>query len=359
MNMFRKTLQWVGLVVGLGCAVAAAEAFIRLMVPVEIFFETWFTPGIHRHDRDFGFVFTPHYEGLMRHEEGLWVGTPLRLDKHGYRLPSRPAAEVGAVGSAESGISTPLPKVLCLGGRSLMMSYGLADEQTVPARLVAHAPYPVEAHNTGWAGDSLERAWHHFSRTLDQEHRYAFAFIAVVNPWLAPYAGRTSFELVPDNRPAEEIFKFMDGVFLWRSALFHEYPEVSHGSYLGYAAFRQWDRLDHLLAGRRPGQRREFGHLEGTPAQLEGFGRFLQFIQAELARRGTPSMVVFLPRRGFPTDRFDILSEAFPESLPYADLNKTMIEGTVRSDFFAGDHYTAAMADRVGQALAELLPAKP
>jgi hypothetical protein len=354
MNLiYHKIVKFFKITAAVLLGLILAEGFIRLMVPVEIFFETWFTPGIHRYDPHMGFVFTPYYRGFMRHEEGLWAGQPMALDGYGYRLPSRsPSVEAEKQLNGGNGAET---KVLCLGGRSLMMSYGLPDAQTVPARLAAHSRVPIEAHNTGWAGDSLERTWHHFQRTLDKEHHYAFAFIAVVNPWLVPFANRYEFQLPPDNRPPEEIFKFMEGVFLWRSPLFHRYPKLSHRSYLGYAVFRQWDRWQNALAGRAGGQRREFGHLEASEAERDGFIRFLQYLQKELASRGTPSMVVFLPRHGFPVDRFDVLSEAFPASLPYVDLNKTMISDTRAEDFFAGDHYTAPMADRVGAALAELL----
>lgn len=322
----------------------ATEAFVRVMVPEEIFFETWFTPGVHAYDREMGFVFAPNYTGMMRHEENLWVGRPIRLDPYGFRLPSR----------REDGTGAPR-KVVCLGGRSIMMSYGLADEHTVPARIVAHSRHNLEIHNTAWAGDSLERSWHYFQRTLDRENRYDLAIVSIVNPWLAPFANRSDFTLTPDNRPEEQIFPFMEGVFLWRSPLFHQYPEISHKTYLGYALFRQLDRLQAALRGRSTRQRPTPERLVAGPAERDGFIRFLEHLENGFAARGTRVLFVFLPRRGFPPGYFAPLTERMPESLDWIDLHAEWISGTQATDFFAGNHYTQPMADRLGEHLAQLV----
>ena len=42
-----------------------AEGFLRLLVPVEAHFETWFTPGIEEWDPAFGAVYRPFWAGTI------------------------------------------------------------------------------------------------------------------------------------------------------------------------------------------------------------------------------------------------------------------------------------------------------
>jgi hypothetical protein len=150
----------------------------------------------------------------------------------------------------------------------------------------------------------------------------------------------------------------MEGIVLWRSPLFQRYPETSHRTYLGYALFRQLDRLQGALQGRSTGQPQAPDRLEASPEEREGFVRFLQHLETELATRGTRTLFVFLPRRGFPPGYFAPLTKEMPDNLDWIDLHSELIPATEPSDFFAGNHYTREMADRLGKRLASLVDAR-
>lgn len=336
MKFFRK-LSIAVCMVGLG--LLGAEGLVRVMVPVEIQYETWFTPGVHRYDARYGYVFAPGYAGWMRHAEGLWAGEWLELDRNGFR---EAAVEAGA-----------RQRIVCIGGRSLMMSYGLGDGEAVHARVAAHLSEPVEVRTTAWAGDSLERSWVLYLDKLAQEPADV-AIVGIVNPWLGPFAKKTDYDRLPPASSASFIFRFMDGVVVWRGPLFEAYPRLSHGSYLGYSAYRAVDRWYVEWTGAR-GRQGEFGKLAGTVEEARGFARFLMHIRETLEAQGTRCVVVFLPRRGFPEDRFEVIQRELPAQLDWVDLNAEMTPQSRREDFFAGDHYTAAMSDRVGRRLAEVI----
>jgi len=321
-----------------------AEGLIRVLVPEEVMFETWFTPGIHTYDAEMGFIFTPDYAGRMHHADGLWVGENIRLDAYGYRLPALPSSQADGV-----------TRVVCLGGRSLMMTYGLPDAEAIHQRMTAHSPNPMAVYNTGWAGDSLWRAWHYFNRTLAQDEDFDVAIIALVNPYLPPFAGRTDFALSYDGRPAEAIFPFMDGVMLWRGPLFYAHPRLSHAGYTTFALFRHADNAWGHWRQLRDPRPAATGYLDGSPEEFVGFARFLEHIRDELAARGTRSIVVMLPRANDPADRFAALAAALPDDLPVVDLHAEFHGTHDAHDFLAEGHYRAELADRIAERLSQLV----
>src|ERR1700676_4023392 len=88
---FKSAIKFAGaFLVGL----VVPEVYLRLTILPEHNFCTWFSSGIHQPDNKYGFVFRPHYQGWMRHVEGVW-NVPLSLDEHGFRLPAAESA-VGA-----------------------------------------------------------------------------------------------------------------------------------------------------------------------------------------------------------------------------------------------------------------------
>jgi len=339
--ILRVPLALIAVAVGL----LSAEGLTRVLVPMEIMLETWFTPGVHTYDAEMGFVFTPGYQGMMRHADGLWVGEPVRLDEHGYRLVALPPERTEAT-----------QKIVILGGRSLMMSYGLPDEATIHHRLAAHLDKPTEVLNTAWAGDSLWRAWHFFNREVAREEPYDLAIIALVSPYLRPFVGRSDYTLPSDGRPEEAIFPYLDGVMLWRGPLFAKYPRTSHSSYLGFALFRRAEQAMKEWRKRwrpKPGNRK----ITGTPEEITGYIDFLGHIRDELAARGTKTVFVTMPH-GEPIDYYEALTSAFPSDFSWVDLHAEMRETLPLEQFFAQGHYRAPLADRIAERLAEAVEAE-
>lgn len=324
------------------CGLLLAEGCMRVLVPYEIMLETWFTPGIHTYDEEMGFIYTPNYHGQMRHADGLWVGEPLTLDAHGFRQPALPPDP-----------GPDVQRVVLLGGRSLMMSYGLPDEATIHHRLAAHLDQPTEVCNTAWAGDSLWRNWHYLNREMGDEPPFDVAIIALVSPYLPAFEGLTDYTFPVDHRPESAIFPFVDGVVLWRGPLFRAHPRLSHASYLSFILFRHADRgLKAWRGWRNPSPARPKDIVSGSPEELAGFVRFLEHLRGELAARGTSSIVVMLPRRGDPAHCYEALTAVLPDDLPWFDLHAEF-EGTLgEDDFFADGHYRAPLADRIAQRLA-------
>jgi len=114
MKRLRKFVQ-ILLCVCLGALLT--EGFLRVMIPMEVHYETWFTPGIERWDPEFGAHYRENWSGMMRHADRLNRGVPLYLDEHGFRLP------------AQNSLPGEPVRVLLIGGRSAMMSYGLSDDE--------------------------------------------------------------------------------------------------------------------------------------------------------------------------------------------------------------------------------------
>lgn len=147
------------------------EGFLRLLIPVEVQFETWFTPGLEKWDDEFGAVYQPGWKGMMRHIDGVYRGVPLQLDAHGFRLPVR------------NGLAGEPVEILLMGGRSAMMSYGLADEETVHARLADALPFPAEVQSIPSAGGNLLRDWVHYQRHLS-DRNYDLVIISHLRDYL-------------------------------------------------------------------------------------------------------------------------------------------------------------------------------
>lgn len=333
------------------------EGFLRALIPVEAQFETWFTPGIERWDETFGAVYRPDWQGTMRHMDGIYRGVPLTLDEHGFRLPVRNAIPGEPV------------RVLLMGGRSAMMSYGLPDEETVHARLVQAVDFPMEAQTVASAGGNLVRDWHRYLHELaDQE--WDLVIISHVNPYLRAYADRTAFDTVPAAAPREWVFQYMDGIQLWRDGLFMKAGPAAFASYLGYGLVRLADAglkgIDRLRTGASGGLEAAIRRqAEAPPAEaLEDYRAFLKHVEAHFAARGAPVLLHFIPRPLAARDHHAPYREPLSEDFDTVDLHRRLYPECSPDAFIANGHYDRELAARIGRALAgevsaRLFPIKP
>jgi len=121
------------------------EGLVRILVPSPIFYSTWFTAGVHEPDDSLGFVFAPHYDGAMRHSDGVWL-EPLELDKHGFRLAANNAVDPNA---------DPKQTIVVLGGASMAFSFGLGDEETLHHQIAQRLREPTQIELVSWPGFTL------------------------------------------------------------------------------------------------------------------------------------------------------------------------------------------------------------
>ena len=328
-------------------AAGTSEVLLRLILPVEGRFETWFTPGIEAPDPVFGFGYVPHYHGVMRHADRLNLGVPLVLDEHGFRLPNL---------SPQLPPGTRPRRILVMGGRSAIMSYGLSDDQSVTGRIAAHTHTPVEVHNTAWAGGSLMRNWHLVRHRLAGE-TFDLVLVVHVLPNLSETRDAQWWDTPPPPPDAAWAFRYMEGVVLWRDGLFAAIGRPAFASYTAYGWIRladtAWKQMHYALGWSTPPDAVAEQSRIPDPADMQGYMRFLEHIRTYFAAQGTPVLFVTLPRKVFPADHHAPYNAAVPSDLDWIDLHARLWpELQDPKLYLANHHYGPVLADRIGQALA-------
>jgi hypothetical protein len=322
-----------------------SEGFLRLLIPVEAQFETWFTPGIEAWDPEFGAVYRPNWEGTMRHLDGVYRGVPLQLDEHGFRPPAR------------NDLPGRPKRILLMGGRSAMMSYGLPDKETIPARMVAAADVPMEAQSIAWAGGNLIRSWNLYRRHLADED-WDLVVISHVNPYLPAYKDHSAFDRLPPPAPKEWVFRYMDGILLWRDGLFVKAGRAAFQSYLGYGMVRLADAALKEVAQLQgaPGtSQQEIIRAQAAPpdpAALADYTDFLKHVEVHFAARGIPVILHFIPRPYAERDHHAPYREPLSEEFDVIDLHGRLYDSLSPSAFIANGHYNRELADLIGKELA-------
>lgn len=313
--------------------VLAAEMLLRLVLPVEIRFETWFTPGIHQYDPQLGFVCSPGYKGLMRHPDQLYRGVPLELDAKGFRMENRtPGADNSAA------------RVVLLGGRSAAMCYGLPDDATLTAVLARNTVRPLRIQNSAWAGWGLWMNWLTYRRELDDGAPYDLAIVAIYEEPHAGYEPYTTYEWAWPAPSESEVFAQIPGIRLWPSGNVARAGAWPYRSYLLYGLLRAGDALTGVPPEHPPAT---------DPRPADGFIRYLTHIRDHLATRGTRTLFVFLPRKDAPADVYDPIASAMPEDFPSVNLHRQLHGQMDHLGWIADDHYSTALAQAIGEALAQ------
>ena len=334
----RSAVKIVG---ALAIGLVAAEFYLQLTMLPEHTFGTWFSAGIHQPDTKYGFVFRPHYQGWMRHTDGVW-NVPLALDEHGLRLP---AVEPGA----------GRQRVLILGGESMAMCYGLADAETLAARLAEHTQANCRVQTVSLAGLDLFRSWHlYLDKLADATEPPQLAVIAVY--YLNEPAGYAWLPADLDEPP--EPPKAAD-LFYFNSAQVINVPgRLAHllgpNLFRSMLVYRAASTADHYLSKYFPLPASDPPIAPAPSAEIGGqrFAALLTRIDRHFAERGARTLVVFLPKCDEPADHFDRLEEYVPASIPQLNLHRRFASELGPRTMLAAGHYRASLADSISEAMA-------
>lgn len=344
-----------GYVVIVLAALAAVELFLRIIWPYELAFDCWFSRGIHSPSQEFGYVFTPHFSGFMRHRDR--VDAYLGLDGHGFRQP------------ALSGAAPDTPTIVFIGGRSQMFGYGLPDGQTIPARTGAALDRPLKVYNTAWPGFDIHRNFHIYKRLLKPEIKPNLVILAINRYDLSQYVDLPqNLPDLPDHPPVRDLFSNFSDIVVIRegplSSVFSPYM------YRSVAAVRLIYTLDPHAAkvGRIIDRWFRGNKTEPGPAAMsqalneEGgrnFARLMTWMQNGFNQQGARVILVFLPQIITDEKTYQersrgrlALRRFVPPGLPWLDLDERLSR-TFHSRQFIGDgHYGPEAARIIGQVLA-------
>jgi hypothetical protein len=329
-------------------ALLLSELFLNLVLSPEITKSLWYTDGIHTQDFRFGFVFTPNYRGWMRHSDKVYL-VPLKLDQYGYRNPAISA------GSRQ--------EVLAIGGRSMMFSYGMTDDHTLPHEIGASLSIPSTVYNAAWPSFHLYREFHIYRERLARRIRPDFTVIAFYQDLIEQYAKRE----VPEDfthfdapaPPHDEMFYYYEQMAL-------NHPEDSVSQALGKLFYRSI--IAHKL-GMRLARVEQFclRLLHGRSAVAvsadpnavaDGTRRFrpwTTYLQEYFGGRDKV-LFVFLPGIAWSgldmkPDQYDPLVAALPDHSNYLDLNRLFGDRVRANGYIAWGHYSAASTALLGQAI--------
>jgi hypothetical protein len=325
----------------------AAEVFTRQIIKPDALFEIAFSPGAKTPHERFGFVYTPGFDGSMRHPDRVWA-VPLRLDEHGFR----PAAR------SPEGDGEPL-RVALVAGRSMTMCYGLPDHETIQAFMVEHAERPLEVFNTGWAGMDPYRSWHWFLETLDRGEPFDVVLFCINPGDFGPYATiPPEFEEIPRHPDQEDFFRMLPGnIRMPKDALEDRLGPAYFRSYVVYGLLRYRE----VVRDARRDVERFFAGTEPAPApvpdpaqEAEGRARYASFMEhmrSHFAGRDTAFGVVFLPSIKHATDAYVPFDAALPADIPRIDLQAAMRDDLDARDFIGLGHYAEEHTEAIALAL--------
>jgi hypothetical protein len=251
-------------------------------------------------------------------------------------------------------------RVAIIGGRSMMFSFGLDDDRSIPGQLASQARYPLAVYNAAWVGFDLFRSWHLFRRELEGEGGWKVAVLGVYLEGPEDFADLPSdLSVPPPPGPLKNLFRFMDGIVIQptgnplQTALGRDY----YRSFLGYGVFSWLDQgigrlracLDHggapaAAPGAPPVDRKAIG--------LARFQDFLRYVEGELGRGGTKVLVVFLPSPTLPASYYAELESSIPEGIARVDLQKELGAELANHRYIASGHWGAEQARLIGGRIA-------
>ena len=239
-----------------------------------------------------------------------------------------------------------------------MMSYGLPEKETIHARIAAAAPVAMEVQSSARAGGNLIRSWNLY-RTHLMDEDWDFVILSHVNPYLPAFRNRDAFDTVPEPPSPEWVFRYMDGIQLWRDGLVQKVGSPAFQSYLGYGLIRLLDAGIKIASG---GGNTPQNGLAGvirrqaeapTEEALADYRAILKHIKSHLDSRGIPLLPHFIPRPYAQPDHHAPYREALSNEFEVIDLHRDLHSHLGPEAFIANGHYNRQLADRIGRALAE------
>jgi hypothetical protein len=159
----KKKLSKIIFIVLASCLVA--EVILRLAIPFEIAFDTWFPRGMHAPDPKFGFVHTPNFVGFTRHRDNA-NKVLLSQNEYGFRVSSSPGS-----------LTDERKSLVIIGAQSAGFGYGLPDEMIIGGQIAKHSSYPMTVYTTSWPGFELRRNFLMYASTMGKDAKPDLAII--------------------------------------------------------------------------------------------------------------------------------------------------------------------------------------
>jgi len=334
-----------GTLAAVAVAILATEALLRVIIPPEDVFGTWFSRGVHAPDGKYGLVFAPGFHGVMSHPDGVPC-VPLELDAHGHRMPAGPA---GA------------PEVVMIGGSSMMFSYGLPDRDAIHTQAALRAATPLRVRNTAWPGFDLARNFHAQRDLLGPDHGPDVAVIAFYRLGPRPRPPE-EFDALPPPPPRDKLFEFFNDLAPGpRDRVTRRLGGLYYATYLG-ARGVGFLKSAYLTGRSIAGSARDMISSGGGSPVSEGAlavedldrqRAVFEHVCGHFAARGAKVLVVLLPAAARGADHYAGVVPLVPEEIPCVDLHREFGAGFLEGHTIAAGHYDAHAAARIGGRIAE------
>ncbi len=166
MNSRIKKITKVIFVVLVSCLFA--EVILRLALPFELAFDTWFPRGIHAPDPKFGMVHAPNFVGFTRHRDHA-NKVLFSQNEHGFRVSSSPGS-----------LADERKSIVIIGAQSAGFGYGLRNEMIIGGQIAKHSSHPVTVYTTAWPGFSLRRNFLMYASTMGKDAKPDLAIILLL-----------------------------------------------------------------------------------------------------------------------------------------------------------------------------------
>jgi hypothetical protein len=324
-------------------ALLLSELFLDLVLNTIAEKSLAFTNGVQTADARFGFVFTPHYRGWMRHADHVFL-VPLELDQYGFRLPAI------TQGSRQN--------VLVLGGRSMMFTYGMTDDQTVPHEIDAALKTPSTVYDVAWPGFELFRIFHVYRETLGKHLYPDFTIITFYQDQIDSFADLpadlSDYNLV--NPDPDVIFHYYDHIALDppKGLIALALDKLFYQSVILHKTALRLDRWTDVIM-RRPSNFKVPGATGDLVGGARHFKQFTAYLQQYFGGRDKV-LFVFLPGIAWSgldmtPDYYDPLVAALPPEVHYLDLNRELGVQVRANGYVAMGHYVPASTTLLGRAI--------
>lgn len=336
----------------------AAELFLRLIMPPEIAYQTFYSPGIHTPSPKYGFVFAKNYHGRMVHSDNV-AYVPLRHDEFGFRPP------------AATPTAGPVDTIVLLGGASMVYGYGVPDQYTLPATMVQAASRPIRVYNAAWPGFDVYRMFHAYCEFLEPHIAHPqVAILCLYNVDLADFAQMPDdMQHVPPPPPQAELFRYMDNMVLSapKGLLSKALGRYYFQSYVGARLASALDRIVEVplricrvataphpngiaASSLLPSPSRE----AADARNLEKLVKFISYVDQYFQRQNTTLMVAILPVAAqlHTAEKYAPIVAALPRQIPCLNLHQELSGQLQPSHFLGAAHYGPYASTEIGRRLA-------
>jgi len=345
--MKRRKVYYLFLILLISLTIA--ELLLRSIIPFEIAFQTWFSPGAQRPDERFGFVFSQNYDGFMRHRDGV-LNVPLQLDQYGFRKPF----ELNNTRQRNS------QNIVFMGGASLIFSYGLPDQETIPAEVVKSSCVPLKSYTTSWPGVSLYRNFHIYKEMLEPDINPDFVVLSVYQNDLYDFESiPNDFDDKPEPASVTWLYHNDKPVIVYPSGFLAErLGKLYYQSYIlsklvsliDFTINQIHSFINDMIFTSDTSTNDSENHFQRN----QNFRAFISYLQNYFQNRDIPISVVFMPSMESPqTDLFSELREAVPKEINAIDLHQKLRDNLDDKQFIASGHYNQQQASLMGDKIAD------